>query len=1141
MAGAFVLGVGAFVATASLEARQQPASDMCRINGLVTGLGGALPGASITVRKGDAVQGATSSGVDGTYRLTLPDGTYTVAIELTGFARVEREVTVAKASAPCTQDVDAELQLVPRTAVAAPATQPGRGRGAGPGAAGAQAANEGFETLAVTENAAAASLDVAALERSGQPDLTASNLLPPGFGSEALADAVAFTGDAARVDRGMLNDRRDAINRGDFQPFGDEGRQGGQGGFAGGGFGADGGTGNFQFNQGGGRGGRGNQNNNQLGGRGVRQRLVQGNVNYGFSGSALNQAPLQFRSEVRGTERPYSNHNFGFSVQTPVKIPGIFENPNNSTRITFQYSGSRGGNMFDQYATVPSAEMRTGDFSAIPFQLIDPQTGQPFPDNKIPAERISEQARLMAAYYPAANLPGTTRNYHFQSTTQSVNNSFNVTLQHNFSGQAANSGGGRGGGGNNNGGRGNQPQSNAGRAGQGRRLLGTRTNVNMSVRVQYQEGTGDQLNVFSALGGDRENKSIGINPSFNIQRGRIQQQLSFQFNKTDNRTVNHFSGLYSPSAEAGIQGISGDPLYFGLPRLTFSSMTGLTDVNPSLNASDRFGTTYSLRRPIGTKHQLQIGGDFQWNRSVANTSQNPNGAFTFTGLYTSGGLAENGQAGRVGFDYADFLLGMPQQATVAFGSGSTTLTGRTMGIYIQDDWRMASNMTLQMGVRYDLLLPFVEENGHLVNLDVNDDFTGAESVQSGQTGSFSGAYPAALIQADRNNVSPNIGLAWRAPGGAIIRPSYSMAYNNGTYSGIAQQLARQPPFATTGTNIGTLQSTLLMENALLGIPASDVTNNYGIDMNYVIGSVNRWNVDIQRQLFRTWNVQANYSHTRGSALDVVRAPNRNPDGTIRIDGVQPFYWTSSEGRSELNSVAFRVEKRESNGISYSAQYTLAKSRDNAPSGTGGGVGSGGGANVAQNDQDLEAEWAISNFDQRHAFQASMSAALPWGQSRPWLSNGGWMAAIVGDWNASVNFTMRSGSPTSVTVSGASRDIATGLSGVLRANYNGEPIEVENPTIDNWFNTSAFSRPDGTFGNSSRNIIYGPGSKGLNATFRKRVQLASNRNLQFNVSVSNILSLANYSGLDTNVNSLTFGQVRSVSGHRTATVNLQLSY
>jgi hypothetical protein len=486
---------------------------------------------------------------------------------------------------------------------------------------------------------------------------------------------------------------------------------------------------------------------------------------------------------------------------------------------------------------------------------------------------------------------------------------------------------------------------------------------------------------------------------------------------------------------------------------------------------------------------------------------------------------------------------MPQQATVSYGPGTTTLRGQDIGIFISDQWRMRSNMTVEYGVRYDLLWPYVEEHGHLVNLDVNSDFTGAAPVQSGGVGEFSGQYPTSLVHMDRNNVSPSVALAWQAPGGLVVNPSWSMKFNNGNqFNSVARQMAQQPPFATTGTSIGTVQSAIFMDTALLGIPANEVTNNYGIDENYVLGKVQQFNVNVRRNLGRTFQAQATYGHARGSSLDVVRAPNRNPDGTFRIDGVQPFYWTSSEGRSESNSVSFRLQRSQVQGIGWSVEYTLARSMDNAPSGTSGGGATPGGSNVAQNDQDIDAEWGVTNGDRRHAFSAQTSIQLPWGQNRQWLNNGGTLASIVGGWSSSVNFSWQSGSPSSITVSGASRDVSTGINGALRANYNGDALTVPDPTIDHWFNTSAFSIPAaGTFGTSSRNLVYGPGSKNLNANITRTVQLANNRSVNIGVNISNILSLANYSGLDTNLNSPTFGQIRSVSGSRSARINMRLSF
>ena len=383
--------------------------------------------------------------------------------------------------------------------------------------------------------------------------------------------------------------------------------------------------------------------------------------------------------------------------------------------------------------------MRAGDFSSIPVPLLDPQTGLPFENNQIPADRISPQALALLTYFPDPNLPGVTRNFHQSSSYGSTGNNFNLRIQHNFSGQA-NTGGGRGGGGG--GGNNNQraPQSNAGLAGRGRRLLGTRTNVNMNLQVQYQNNDSDSLNVFSGLGGLTEGKSYGISDSFNIQRGRTQHQISASYNHTNSATRNHFGGVLDVSNELlGIQGVSQDPFSWGLPRVQFSSMTGLSDLNPSLQDADRISTQYSWNHPFGRKHQVRAGGDFRFDRTTTNSEGNANGNFVYNGLYTTNGGRDG--AGIVGFDFADFLLGMPASASIAYGPGESTLTGRSMSMFVQDDWRARPNLTMQLGVRYDLLWPFVEEHGHLVNLDVNSDFTGAAPVESGGTGEFTGTFP----------------------------------------------------------------------------------------------------------------------------------------------------------------------------------------------------------------------------------------------------------------------------------------------------------------------------------------------------------------------------------------------------------------
>ena len=1121
--------VAVVIAGTALGAQQAPpAAASCTISGTITGLGGPLPGVSITVRRDDTVRTAASTNIDGTFRLALPDASYQLTAELTGFDSIQKDVSVTRDG--CAQTLDLTMTLTPRTAGATP--RPGRGAGASAPLAGRApaasdtaeaAAQRRFETLTVNENESTRSLDPGVFESAGAD---ASDVLAVGFGSEALADAFAVTGEAARVDRGVLNERRDAIARGEFLPPDFDPRNV-QGGFGRGG--REGGNPNFQGRGGGpdGRGGGRGANPNFRGGQ-----RIQGTANYTFSGSALNSAPRQLRSEVRGVEPTNANHNYNFSTQVPVKIPGIYSNTTNRTMLRVTFSGSTGTNPFDQYATVPTDAMRRGDFSSVSTPLIDPLTGQPFAGNQLPADRISPQALGLLEYYPAATLPGSTRNYHRAATNYSRQNQVQLQLQHSFSGQQGGRGG-RGGGPQGIAGRAGG-QGNAGRGGQGRGALATRTNVNMTLNFQYQQSDNDQLNVFSTLGGARESRNYSVSNQFNIQRGRNQVRLSANYNHSSSGSINSFSGISNVSNDIGIQGVSDSPFAWGLPRLSFTSITGLSDVNPSRSIGDRVGTNVNWSRPFG-RHQIQAGGVFNYDSTTTNNESNANGSFVFTGVYTgrSGALG-----GLTGFDFADFLLGMPQQATIAYGPGETTLTGRDLGIFFQDEWRARGNLTLNLGVRWDLRYPFVEENGRLVNLDVNSDFSAAAPVVGGGDGAFSGSFPRALIDKDTNNVSPRLAAAWRGPAQFQLRGSWEVQYNDSTYSGIARRLAQQPPFATTGTNIGGLSRALLMESALTGIDINETRNNYGIERDYVVGTARQAVVGVQRPLFRTYQVSAQYGHTIGSNLEIVRAPNRDADG-LRIEGVQPFTWTTSEGRSVLDSVSVNLRKNESRGLGYQVEYAFARSRDNSPSIGGGGGGTG---NVAQDDRNIDAEWARSSFEQRHRLTVSGNYRFPFGPNERWLRNGGPWAGIAGGWRVSANFSANSGRPQTVTVTGASRDIASGINGALRADYNGQPVAIANPTIDQWFNTAAFAVPAaGEFGSSPRNIIIGPGSKNLNTTFNRQIQLGGNRNLQIQMQVNNILNLANYSGVDTNVNSPTFGQIRSVSGQRRATLNLRFGF
>jgi hypothetical protein len=1096
-----------------------------------------LPGVSILVRTGDTVRTATSTDPDGTYHLGLAAGTYEVTAELMGFTRLARSISIG--AAPCDQTIDFQLALAPRESTPAAATSSGSSAVPAPGGRGAQAqpgartppsngaGAQRFETLTVQTQAAAA----AGVDSTETGDTAARLLLPPGFSAEGPTEALAINGNMASLDRGMMNDRLEAIGRGDFNPttgeFGQGFGPGGQG-FGGGpggqGFGGLGGRGGPDGP--GGRGGPGGGRGDFiLGGRGRGQRAYSVQSNYSFGGSALDSAPYQLRPGSSAQQQPYERQNFGFTVGGPVRIPGIYKGDRRTT-FTASYAGTRGGDLFDQYATVPTGAMRAGDFSSVSTPLIDPATGLAFAGNQIPLTRINAGSLALLRFIPLPNLDGTSRNFHYVTTNASTADSVNLRVTHNFTPNAGGRGGpgGRGGGG----GRGGFAGGPGGRGGRGQQ----RTSVTMIAQLQYRRNVTDQNNVFPTLGGETTGSSFTLPVTLNVQHRRSTHNLNVNYSRTVSRSVNQYAFLDDVAADAGITGVSTDPFDWGVPQLSFSSLSSVRDVTPTRRTDQRLTLGYGWTRPLGTKHLMRVGGDLRFDESDNQTDANARGAFVFTGLYSSGGLltARGG-----GLDVADFLLGLPQQATVQYGPGNVRMSGKSLSAYWQDEWRKSGTLTLNLGVRYELIWPFYERSGQMVNLDVAPGFTAAAPVISGQSGAYTGAFPKALMNADTNNVAPRVGFAWRAKPGTILRGGYGISYNSGSYASIARQLAGQAPFAVTNNSLGTFFSPLTLADPFANASPTDTTNNYGVDKNYALGLVQTWNADVSKDVRQVWNLGAGYTETRGASLDIVRAPNRGASG-LRIAGVQPFVWQTSEGSSILHAATLRGSRRPVKGIGGGVTYTLAKSRDNASS-----IG-GGGTNVAQDDQNLAAEWGLSSFDRRHQLSANTNIELPFGPNRRWLAQPGLRQSLLRDWRFTTTFTWQSGTPYTPRVTGAVSDVARGTNGTLRADYTGADISLANPTIDRFFNISAFTIPaPGTFGNASRNLIIGPGSTLLNAQFARDVRLSGNRVISIQLNTNNLLNMVNYAAIDTVVNSPAFGQILSVRGMRSTQLNVRFRF
>ena len=410
-----------------------------------------------------------------------------------------------------------------------------------------------------------------------------------------------------------------------------------------------------------------------------------------------------------------------------------------------------------------------------------------------------------------------------------------------------------------------------------------------------------------------------------------------------------------------------------------------------------------------------------------------------------------------------------------------------------------------------------------------------------QTGSFNGlatSFQPSLINPDRNNFAPRIGIAWRPMKQTVVRAGYGINYNLAQYGAIIQDFAFQPPFAITSTNVSTPANLLTLQN---GFPVvnSAVTNNFAVDPNYRLGYVQVWNLDIQRQLPAGVVMNLDYNGSKGTRLDVERA--------ITIAGVQPFIYESSAGNSVYNSGSIRLRKRMAHGIAVSGTYAYSKSIDDASS-----IG-GGGTVVAQNPFDIAADRGLSSFDQRHKFTGNWIYELPFGENHRFAQRGA-LSHILDGWQWSGDFTIGSGLFFTPRVLGNSLDINRGVSGSLRANATGAPVSLGSPTTLEWFNTAAFcspasgsgsntpgsgstcANPNGTsFGDAGRNIIEGPGQITFDMNLAKIITIKESRALEFRIQAANVFNTAHFTAINTIVNSLTYGEVTSVGSMRRITL------
>ncbi|MGA7623017.1 MAG: carboxypeptidase-like regulatory domain-containing protein [Candidatus Acidiferrales bacterium] len=897
-------------------------------------------------------------------------------------------------------------------------------------------------------------------------------------------------------------------------PSGQRG-QGGPGGFDGRGaggqlFGAEGGAG-------GGPGGPAS-GGRMFGGRGGRLGSQTVNrIRFSFYNRYDNSAFDARPYSITGNQIPKPSHydeRFGGNLGGPLKIPHIY-NGSDKTYFFVNYQHEIQSSALDTYSTVPAPAERSGDFCGLGITLYNPFsnfTGPRTPlGNGCQVPTINSAAAGLLAYYPEPNLPGTVQNYLLQTTVPINNDIVNLHVLHTINSKFS-------------------------------------LNAGYNLNSQRQNTFGNFLNTAGTRSTLSQAVTLGLshnwtphlveNTQLNWSRSRV-QILS------DNSFKNNIGG------DLGITGISADPLTYGIPAINFTSFSDLNDPLPSLVRNQTLRLGDSLKW-IRAKHTVTWGGEIRRIQLNSESSPQPRGLFNFTGVMTSQ-LTATGQPVRATpltepyYELADFLLGLPYSTTVQYGP-NIYLRSWDFIVYAQDDFRINKHFTLLLGARYEAATPPVDVYNRIANLDLNSTATQVAVVTPGAVGAFNGAYPRALIHGDYGNWAPRVGFAWVPQWikpKTVVRGGYSIFYNEAIYNTLAQQyLEYEPPFATSENLITSAAQVLTLPS---GFPATGtISNKGGVNPFYKDGYAQLWTLGTETSFAQNWILDLTYTGTKGTDLDLLRAPNRAPLGTspldtqvsFRIPYANSFYYDQSGANSIYNALQARIVHRFTKGFSLQGFYTFAKSLDNAST-----IG-GSAPIVVQQDGNYAAERGLSSFDVRHQVRFFSVYELPFGEHHR-RGNHGWTEHVLSNWRLQNIVTWQTGTPYTAYLGGTSSDNGTGASFSLRAEQVGNPnvgVCGNAPLV--FFNTAAFTTPaPSAYGNERRGAIEGPCKFNWNASLAKSFRFGpqERHHLDIRWEVQNLSNTPSFSGLSTLLGSSSFGRVTSASIMRTMDVMMRYNF
>jgi len=832
--------------------------------------------------------------------------------------------------------------------------------------------------------------------------------------------------------------------------------------------------------------------------------IYNGGVSAIIDNSTVDARPYS----LSGLEMPkgfYNRFTGGVAVGGPIKIPRLLPRGPN---FFVGYQWTRNQTAQINPGIVPTAEERAGNLSGLldaqgqPISIYYPGTTTPIPGDQV---TISSQAKALLNLYPLP-LPELAGNalYNYQASV--LNSSHQDALE-------------------------------------------TRMDKMVSRRdalwggFNLQSTRAGSTNLF---GFNDTTDTLGINANINWYHHfnpHLTATVGYKFSRLRTLVAPYFENRTNIACEAGIEGTASnnngqclDAADWGPSALNFSSgIAALGDANSSFNRNRTDAVSISAAI-YHRKHNIIVGGDFRKQEYNDFFEQNPRGAFTFTGAATA--LTVKGVA-TGGADLADFLLGVPDTSSIAFGNADKYFRQPVYNAYITDDWRILSVLTINAGLRWEYGAPMTELRGRLVNLDIAPDFTAAAPVRgSDPVGPLTGDhYPSSLIRPDRLGVEPRIGISWRPipASTVVVRAGYGIYHDTSVYLAPALELAQQAPLSKS-VNVSNSVACPLTLHTGFDCPSTDT---FAIDPNFRVGYAQTWQLAVQRDLPAALQLTTTYLGVKGTHGVQQFLPNTYAPGASNPcpDCPLGFVYRSSGGNSTRESGQLQLRRRLRSGFMATLLYTWSKSIDDDAQLGGQGSTSTSTASIAQNWLNPRAERALSTFDQRQLLNLQAQYTSGEGLGGGDLMNG-WRGRLLKEWTVITNVVYGTGLPeTPVYLASLP---GTGFSNTIRPSLTGSPIYAS--SAGKHLSTAAYAAPlSGQWGTAGRDSITGPGQFSLDSSLARTFRPGGRFSLDARVDATNLLNHAVFTNWNTTWNSTQFGSPVAANAMRSLQTTLRLRF